>query len=65
MVKLDMITIREVTRRTGLGKKAIMGRMDPWASRFDPDFPLPIRRGRFLGWIACEVDFYVNNMSTK
>lgn len=59
MVKLDTIDIREVTRRTGLGRKAISARMDPLASRFDPDFPLPIRRGRFVGWIAWEVDAYV------
>ena len=65
MVKLDMIDIREVSRRTGLGRKAISARMDPWASRFDPTFPLPIRRGRFVGWIAGEVDFYVNNRSTS
>ena len=63
MITNATIDIREVTRRTGLGRKAIRGRMDPWASRFDPDFPLPIRRGRFVGWIAGEVDFYVNNRS--
>ena len=63
MVKLDMIDIREVTRRTGLGRKAIRGRMDPTCRRFDPDFPLPIRRGRFVGWIACEVDAYVERVS--
>ena len=63
MVKLDMIDIREVGRRTGLGRKAISARMDPWASRFDPDFPLPIRQGRFIGWVEAEIDSYVNNRS--
>lgn len=63
MVKLDMIDIREVTRRTGLGRKAISARMDPWASRFDPNFPLPIRRGRFLGWVEAEVNAYVERLS--
>ena len=59
MITHAMIDIREVTRRTGLGRKAISARMDPTCRRFDPDFPLPIRRGRFLGWIAGEVDAYV------
>jgi prophage regulatory protein len=65
MVKLDTIDIREVTRRTGLGRKAIRGRMDPTCRRFDPDFPLPIRRGRFVGWVEAEIDSYVNNRSTS
>lgn len=59
MVKLDTIDIREVTRRTGLGRKAISARMDPLASRFDPDFPLPIRQGRFIGWVEAEVVAYM------
>ena len=59
MITHAMIDIREVTRRTGLGRKAIRGRMDPWASRFDPDFPLPIRRGRFVGWVEAEVVAYL------
>lgn len=63
MITHAMIDIREVSRRTGLGRKAIRSRMDPRSSRFDPTFPLPIRRGRFVGWVAGEVDFYVNNRS--
>ena len=63
MITHAMIDIREVTRRTGLGRKAISARMDPLASRFDPDFPLPIRRGRFVGWVEAEIDSYVNNRS--
>ena len=59
MVKLDTIDIREVSRRTGLGRKAIRSRMDPRSSRFDPDFPLPIRRGRFVGWVEAEVVAYL------
>ena len=59
MITHAMIDIREVTRRTGLGRKAISARMDPWASRFDPDFPLPIRRGRFVGWVEAEVVAYL------
>ena len=63
MLTVYTIDIREVSRRTGLGRKAISARMDPWASRFDPNFPLPIRRGRFVGWIAGEVDAYVERVS--
>lgn len=63
MITHAMIDIREVTRRTGLGRKAISARMDPTCRRFDPEFPLPIRQGRFVGWIACEVDAYVERVS--
>ena len=59
MLTVYTIDIREVSRRTGLGKKAISARMDPLASRFDPAFPLPIRRGRFIGWVEAEVVAYL------
>ena len=59
MIQHAMIDIREVTRRTGLGRKAISARMDPTCRRFDPDFPLPIRRGRFVGWVEAEVVAYL------
>ena len=65
MITHDTIDIREVSRRTGLGRKAISARMDPICSRFDPDFPLPIRQGRFVGWVEAEIDSYVNNRSTS
>lgn len=59
MITHAMIDIREVSRRTGLGRKAISARMDPWSSRFDPTFPMPIKQGRFMGWVEAEVDAYV------
>ena len=49
MVAHDTIDIREVTRRTGLGRKAISARMDPPAGGSIPDFPLPIGGGGSLG----------------
>ena len=49
MVAHDTIDIREVTRRTGLGRKAISARMDPWASRFDPDVPAADQAGAVRG----------------
>lgn len=59
MIQHAMIDIRKVSRRTGLGRKAISARMDPTSRRFDPTFPLPIRRGRFLGWVEAEVVAYL------
>ena len=45
MITHAMIDIREVTRRTGLGRKAISARMDPTCSRFDPRLPAADQAG--------------------
>jgi predicted DNA-binding transcriptional regulator AlpA len=59
VIQHAMIPIREVCRRVGLGRAAIRARMNPTSSRFDPTFPLPIRRGRFVGWVEAEVVAYL------
>ena len=50
----------ELQQITGLSRSTIYDRMNPRSTRFDEDFPRPVKIGKSaVGWLQAEVSDYV------
>ena len=53
----------ELQQITGLSRSTIYDRMNPRSTRFDEDFPRPVKIGKSaVGWVLAEVADYVSNL---
>ena len=58
-----LIRRKELEHITGLSRSTIYDRLDSRSSRFDEDFPRPIKIGQsVVGWVQSEVAAYVEKM---
>ena len=58
-----VLRLRQVQDRVGLSRSTIYDRLDSRSSRFDEDFPRPIKIGKSaVGWVQSEVAAYVEKM---
>ena len=58
-----LIRRTELQQIIGLSRSSIYDRMDPQSTRFDEDFPRPVKLGKSaVGWLQTEVDDYVRNL---
>ena len=53
----------ELQQITGLSRSSIYDRMNPRSTRFDEDFPRPVKIGKSaVGWLQTEVSDYVSTL---
>ena len=58
-----LIRRTELQQIIGLSRSTIYDRMDPLSTRFDENFPRPVKLGRSaVGWLQAEVDEYVDHL---
>ena len=64
---LTILRRRQLEERIGLKRSTIYSRLDSKSKYFDPSFPKPIHLGKIgtsVGWLAQEVDEYIQSRIT-
>ncbi|MDP2323804.1 MAG: AlpA family phage regulatory protein [Gammaproteobacteria bacterium] len=61
-ISLTILRRRDLETRLRLSRSTIYDKINPRSPRYDASFPKPIRlgRGAAVGWLAHEVDAWLN-----
>lgn len=62
---MQMLKLNELSKLIGLSRSSIYDRMNPKSTRYDTQFPAPIKLGHSSRWLLTEVQTWIKSKTSS